>query len=456
MLQALGPVAALLLSVALLLMGNGLQNTLTPVRADLEAFSPMAIGLLGGGYYAGFTVGCLLGPMIVRRAGHIRAFAAMVSVASAAALVHPLFLDATVWVALRAITGFCFAGLFMIVESWLNEKATNETRGVIFSLYLVINLSVVTVGQLMVTLDDPASYSLFTLASILVSLAAVPLSMTRSAQPEPPQTVRLRLLRLYRLSPVGVVGSFAVGLANGAFWTLGPVYAVSTGGGSDGAAVFMATAAISGAIGQWPLGRASDKMDRRRVIVFACAAGAVASVLMWRLGDDAAARLACTIGFGLFAIPIYALAAAHMNDMVESDGFVEAASGLLLTFSVGAMIGPVIASSAMDAFGPSTLFAYTAVVHLALISFTLYRIRVRVAATEEERGVFAEAILQAQTVAQVEPFETEELAEPEELVEEIEAQAEVEAAQEEEVRNGGARNPDDRPPGQAPPPGSGP
>ena len=218
----------------------------------------------------------------------------------------------------------------------------------------------------------------------------------------------------------------------------------------------MATAAISGAIGQWPLGRASDKMDRRRVIVFACAAGAVASVLMWRLGDDAAARLACTIGFGLFAIPIYALAAAHMNDMVESDGFVEAASGLLLTFSVGAMIGPVIASSAMDAFGPSTLFAYTAVVHLALISFTLYRIRVRVAATEEERGVFAEAILQAQTVAQVEPFETEELAEPEELVEEIEAQAEVEAAQEEEVRNGGARNPDDRPPGQAPPPGSGP
>ncbi len=404
MIQALGPVVALLLSVALLLMGNGLQNTLTPIRADLEGFSPMALGLLGGLYYAGFGVGCLLGPFLVRRAGHIRTFAAMVAVASSAALVHPLFVDVYVWVILRAITGFCFAGLFMIVESWLNEKATNETRGVIFSLYLVINLSVVTIGQLMVMLDDPRSFTLFALASILVSLAAVPLSMTRSAQPLPPTDVRLRLLRLYRLSPVGVVGAFAVGLTNGAFWTLGPVFARDDGG-ADGAAIFMAIGAISGAVGQWPLGRASDKMDRRRVIVFACLGAAAAGGLMWRLGGISEdLRLACAAAFGLFAIPVYALTAAHMNDMIEADGFIEAASGLLLTFSLGAVLGPIIASAAMEAYGQRSLFAFTGAVHLALVGFTLCRMRIRAPAAEADRGVFAEAILQAQTVAQVESF----------------------------------------------------
>jgi len=406
MIRTLGPVAALLLSVALLLMGNGLQSTLTPIRASLEAFSPTALGLLGGGYYLGFGIGCFLGPHVLRRAGHIRAFAAMVAIASGASLVHPLVIDEWIWIGVRAVTGFCFACLFMVIESWLNEKATNETRGAIFSVYLVINLSVVTLGQLMLVLDDPKSFALFSLASILVSLAAVPLTMTRSAQPAPPQATRLRLLRLFRLSPVGVVGAFAVGMTNGAFWTMGPVFAQAKDGDAAAAAVFMSIGAISGALGQWPLGRASDKMDRRRVILAACLMAGIAGALMFLLGDRSTEwRLALIAGFGMFAIPMYALSAAHMNDVVEADGFVEAAGGLLLTFAIGAILGPVIASLAMSELGPSGIFAFTAATHFVLGGFIAFRMTRRAAVTEEDRGVFSEAAVQAQTVATMEDFE---------------------------------------------------
>lgn len=405
MIRALAPVAALLLSVALLLAGNGLQNTLAPVRASLEGFSPLALGGLGAAYYVGFGTGCLLGPWFVRRAGHIRTFAAMVAIASAAALIHPLFVDPAVWQGMRFVTGTCFAVLFMVIESWLNEKATNETRGIVFSVYIVVNLGMVSLGQLLVTLDDPKAFSLFALASILVSVAAVPLAMTKSEQPMPPANVRVRLLKLYKLSPVGVVGVLAVGLTNGAFWSLGPVFAEKAGGSAQAAAIFMAVGALAGAIGQWPLGRSSDKMDRRRVIIFASVGAILGGVGAATLGNASeTARLGSVFVYGAFALPLYALAAAHMNDMVEHDGFVEAAGGLLLTFAIGAAIGPLFASAAMSAWGQSSLFLYTAAVHVLLITFTIYRMTRRDTVAEEDRGEFADASVMAQTVATVESF----------------------------------------------------
>lgn len=403
MIRTLAPVAALLLSVAFLLAGNGLQNTLAPVRASLEGFSPLALGGLGAAYYIGFASGCFFGPSLVRRVGHIRTFAAMVAIASAAALIHPLFIDPTVWQGMRLITGACFAVLFMVIESWLNEKSTNETRGVIFSVYIVVNLGMVSFGQLLVTLDDPKAFSLFVLASILVSIAAVPLALTTSQQPNPPANVRVRLHKLYKLSPVGVIGVLAVGLTNGAFWTLGPVFAEKAGGSSQAAAIFMATGAIAGAIGQWPLGRTSDKMDRRRVIIFACIGAIIGGVCTAFFGNTSEiARLASIFVFGAFALPLYALSAAHMNDMVEQDGFVEAAGGLLLTFAVGAAIGPLLASAAMSAWGQSSLFLYTAAVHVLLVMFTIYRMTRRDEVAEEDRGEFVDASVLAQTVATVE------------------------------------------------------
>ncbi len=280
MTSAFAPITALLLSVALLLMGNGLQGTLLPVRANLEAFSALDIGVLGSSYFIGFAAGCLYGPRLIRRAGHIRAFAALVAIASCVVLVHALFLNPVLWWGLRATTGFCFAVLYMVIESWLNEKSTNETRGFIFSLYTMINLTVITIGQLMLGLDRPEDFPLFLLASILVSLTAVPVALTRAEAPAPVQSVKIRLKYLYNLSPVGVMGCLAVGLANGSFWALAPVFAQMKGADTWGVAIFMSVAVIAGAIGQWPLGRLSDKTDRRRIIIVATCGSATAGLLM--------------------------------------------------------------------------------------------------------------------------------------------------------------------------------
>jgi MFS family permease len=411
MFSALAPVAALLLSVAFLLMGSGLQNTLVPVRAEIEGFQALVLGGLGAAYYFGFMIGCIAAPLIVQRAGHIRSFVAMVSIGSSVALVHPIFVEPWTWIGLRIITGFCLAGLFMIIESWLNEQATNESRGVIFSTYLGINLSVITIGQLLITIDDPEAFSLFALASILVSLAAVPLSLTRSQEPVAPNRVKLRILRLYRMSPVGLVGSFSVGLSNGAFWTLGPVFAAVSGDGAESAAVFMAVGALAGAAGQWPIGRLSDRMDRRIIIMIACLLAAIADLLMAIFGsDDPTFRLICVAGFGVFALPIYALAAAHMNDMVKDSGFVEAAGGLLLTFSIGAVLGPLAASAAISLMGPAGLFSVIAAVHLSMTVFVASRMRIRRAKPNDERGDFTEAALAAQTIAAVEELEPSTIA----------------------------------------------
>jgi MFS family permease len=411
MFSALAPVAALLLSVAFLLMGSGLQNTLVPVRAEIEGFQALVLGGLGAAYYFGFMIGCIAAPLIVQRAGHIRSFVAMVSIGSSVALVHPIFVEPWTWIGLRIITGFCLAGLFMIIESWLNEQATNESRGVIFSTYLGINLSVITIGQLLITIDDPEAFSLFALASILVSLAAVPLSLTRSQEPVAPNRVKLRILRLYRMSPVGLVGSFSVGLSNGAFWTLGPVFAAVSGDGAESAAIFMAVGALAGAAGQWPIGRLSDRMDRRIIIMISCLLAAIADLLMAIFGsDNPTFRLICVAGFGVFALPIYALAAAHMNDMVTDSGFVEAAGGLLLTFSIGAVLGPLAASAAISLMGPAGLFSVIAAVHLSMTVFVASRMRIRRAKPNDERGDFTEAALAAQTVAAVEELEPSTIA----------------------------------------------
>ncbi|MEQ9606596.1 MAG: MFS transporter [Kiloniellaceae bacterium] len=402
MTAAFAPITALLLSVALLLMGNGLQGTLLPVRANLEAFSATDIGILGSAYFLGFASGCLYGPRLIRRAGHIRTFAALVAIASCVVLVHSLFLNAYLWWLLRAMTGFCFAVLYMVIESWLNEKSTNDTRGFVFSLYTIINLTVITIGQLMLGLDRPENFQLFILASILVSLAAVPVALTKAEAPAPLQSVKIRVGHLYRLSPVGVVGCLAVGLANGSFWALAPVFAQNKGADSWGVAIFMSVAVIAGALGQWPLGRLSDKMDRRRVIIGAACGAAVAGILfvLWAppWGDG---LLALAFLFGLFAFPLYGLSVAHMNDYVEADGYVEAASGLLLVFALGAVIGPIVASTLTSYFGADALFGMTAAVQLCLAGFALYRMQMRAPAPEEEHVSFTESLNLAQTVSTV-------------------------------------------------------
>ena len=246
--HALAPVAALLIGVSILLTGQGLQGTLLPVRASLEAFSTVSIGLMGAAYFFGFTLGCLRGGDLVIRVGHVRVFLAMTALGSSAPLIHGLVLNPVAWGLLRMLTGFCFAVLYVVIESWLNESSTNENRGIVFSTYVMISLSVLAAGQMMTLLYEPTAFELFAIASVLVSLGAIPVALSTAPTPAQPHSVDLNLPRLYRISPAASVGCLTTGLANGSFWALAPVFTGGVTGNTSLAAWFM-TATVIGGVG---------------------------------------------------------------------------------------------------------------------------------------------------------------------------------------------------------------
>jgi len=385
----LAPVAALLLGATLLLAGNGLQSTLLPMRAQLETFSNLSIGVMGSAYFLGFVGGCLLTNRLVSRVGHIRVFAAMVAGASAVPLIHVLIIDDFVWWVLRAATGFCIAALFLVIESWLNEKAENRTRGSIFSIYTTLNYAAITVGQLLITVYDPAYFPLFAIAAVLVSLAAIPVALTGAAAPAPLSEVTLRPLYLLRLSPVGVIGVAAIGMSNGAFWSLGPAFAGGIGLSTTEIAIFMSVTVVGGALSQWPFGKLSDRVDRRIIIIAGSIMAALAGVGIYLAsGWSQAAIPALAFAFGVFSFPVYALSVAHVNDFITTESFVEVTSGLLLMNGIAAVLGPLIAASTMAQVGPGGLFLFTSAVYLLLAGFAYLRMTLRAAPADAQRADF--------------------------------------------------------------------
>jgi len=404
MLRLLTPVAPLLAGVAILLIGQGLQGTLLPVRANIEGFSTLTIGLMGGAYFLGFTLGCLRGSNLVQRVGHVRVFAAMTAAASAAPLLHGLWVDVWVWSALRLVSGYCFAVLYVVIESWLNEQATNETRGAVFSAYTLITLTMMAGGQQMLLLHPPQQMALFAIASALVSIAAIPVALAGSATPEHAETeVRLDLRRMFAISPAGALGSLAAGLANGAFWSLAPVFVTGYSSDLRITAYFMTAAVLGGAAGQWPLGRWSDHVDRRWVIVTAAVIGSLVGVSLWAF-DDAVTPLlllALSAAWGAVAFPLYSVSAAHANDYARANEYVMISSGLLLMYGIGAIVGPLIAPLFMNAVGASGLYLFNAIVHLLLAAYTVVRISRRAPSPDEEHLPFSESLAATQTKSQV-------------------------------------------------------
>ncbi len=375
MFKALAPVAALLISVSILLTGQGLQGTLLPVRASIEDFSTISIGAMAAAYFFGFTVGCLYGGELVRRVGHVRVFLAMSALASAAPLLHGLVIQALVWDALRMLTGFCFAVLYIVIESWLNERAENENRGIVFSTYAMITLTVLAAGQMMTLLYDPSGLQLFIIASILVSISAVPVALSTSQIPEQPQSVAVDLPRLFQISPSGALGCLVAGLANGAFWGLAPIFATSLGNDISLAAWFMTAAVLGGAIGQWPLGLLSDRIGRRKVLVGVALLGAAVGIALFVLSPVLDFLTANLLGafWGALAFPLYTIAVAYSNDFADPGEYVNVSSGLLLMYGVGAIIGPFIASALMTLQDSSGLFLFTAIMHILLVLYVTLR-----------------------------------------------------------------------------------
>lgn len=402
MTKALAPVAILLISVSILLTGQGLQGTLLPVRASLEHFSTIAIGTMGAAYFFGFTVGCLKGGELLRRVGHVRVFLAMSALASASPLLHGLIIQPVVWGSLRMLTGFCFAVLYVVIESWLNELSDNENRGVIFSSYAMITLTVFAAGQMMTLLYDPSGLQLFIIASVLVSIGAVPVALSTSPTPELPQRVSVDVKRLFEISPSGALACLVTGLANGSFWALGPVYATSLTNTVEIAAWFMTSAVIGGAIAQWPLGILSDVIGRRKVLVAVSLAGGVVGLLLFLavpvLNFTTANILAAF--WGALAFPLYTIAVAYANDFAEAGEYVMVSSGLLLMYGIGATIGPFAASAVMTLQGTGSLFLFTALVHAALVAYVMIRFFSRRTQATQQIA-FSDALSAAQTASQV-------------------------------------------------------
>lgn len=387
--QALAPVTALLVGVALLFAGYGLQGTLVPLRADAEGFDRVFIGLLGSAYYMGFVLGCLFVPYLILRSGHIRSFAALMACLSAAILAFPLVVGPMEWLTLRLLIGVCISGLLVIVESWLNEKSTNETRGTVMSAYIIINYGAIVVGQLGVTLQPLTSYALFAICSIVLSLAAVPVALTRASQPAPVPVVAFRPRRLFNTAPAAFAGIFVAGIMTGSVFSLATIYAIDIGFTTDEAALFISAIILGGAVGQYPFGRLSDFMDRRLVLLaVTVGAGAAALVIVAVSGGAIQMVLAAGFLYGLLMLPGYSLAAAHAYDWTEPENMVETSAGLILLFGVGSVIGPIAASSLSAVVGISGLFVLHAAAAGVLATWIAARLFARRRPDDAMRGDF--------------------------------------------------------------------
>lgn len=401
--RSLAPVAALLISVSILLTGQGLQGTLLPVRATLENFTTLAIGAMGAAYFLGFTLGCLKGGQLIGKVGHVRVFLAMTALASASPLLHGLVVTQWSWGILRLITGFCFAVIYVVIESWLNERSTNENRGFVFSTYAMITLMVLAVGQMMTLLYDPSGLQLFAIASVLVSIAAIPVALSRAETPEAPLLVEVNLKRLFQISPTGTVGCLATGLVNGSFWALAPVFTQGASGEVALAAWFMTSAVIGGAITQWPLGAASDRFGRRFVLVGIVLIGAVASSALVLLSMGGSFLTINLLGafWGTMAFPLYAISVAFVNDYAEPTEYVDVSSGLLLMYGIGATVGPFIASTLISATDFTGLFLFSGIVYALLAATALARAIGRRGVMIDEPVAFRRSLAAARTASQV-------------------------------------------------------
>jgi MFS family permease len=330
---------------------------------------------------------------LLARVGHIRAFAVAAAAVSAFVTLQPIFISPLFWFVLRGATGFGIAILFMTVESWLNDRADNHSRGRILSLYMMVNWLGLLMGQWLLLLAEPQSFRLFSAVSVLYCLCVVPMGLTRLPAPQLRPAPQINIDRIFHLAPVGAAGCLTVGLANGAFWTLAPLYTQSLGFSERGLALFMSVFIAGGAVVQWPLGRLSDRMDRRWIIAAACFAASACGIAIglfgWLIAGVPALFFALVFVLGASMLPLYSLSIAHANDRLPRSEFVEISAGLLMLSAGASIPGPLLASFAISTAGPSSLFLYTAIAHAALAFFAFTRMKLREPPFAETRELFA-------------------------------------------------------------------
>ncbi|MDR6757239.1 MFS family permease [Mycoplana sp. BE70] len=382
MLTSLVPFVSLLVSTLLMMVAFGLQSYVIPVRSVAEGWSTQTITWIATGYTLGFTVSCIVTPKFVLAVGHVRVFVALVTLLSTAILLCSLVVDWRAWMLFRAISGFAISGSYLIIESWLNERVTNENRASIFSLYVMTTMVGGIGGQYLVPLGDPTNTSLFILCAIIFSVSLLPTALTSSPLPAPPTQARFNVLKLYRRSPVAVVGAFLAGALSGGWLNLGGVFTQRIGLTTAQGATLLAAVLVGSALSQIPIGRASDRMDRRLVMVACGLVGVVSCLAMMAAqGSSPAVLYVMAAAVGSVIFPIYALNVAHANDLAKPDEYVEVSSGMMIVYGVGTISGPLMVGPIMDRFGPSSLFAVFTLYFALYGGYAAWRIMRRDAAS---------------------------------------------------------------------------
>ncbi len=385
MLNVLRNTWALFFGFGVICLAHGLQGTLIGVRSVLEGFSYISTGLIVAGYYVGYLTGSIVIPIFLKRVGHIRVFAALASLASIAILLHTVFINPYSWFLIRILTGVSLSGIYIIMESWLNDKSTNQTRGQLLSIYMMITFVFVGMGQLLLNISDPAKVDLFILVSILLSFALLPILLSNTEQPNTSDTKSFSLSEFYVISPLGFVGALFTGLAHSAVFGYGAVYATTKGLSILEVSIFMIIITSFGALSQWPVGYLSDRMDRRLILIGVTFVASGLCILI--VGSS---YISLTLFFILTAIyscmslPMYSLAIAHTNDFLQQNEIVAASSAFAKLVGIGSILGPILVSATMSIIGPNGYHIFLFLIHGLLGLFGLYRMTKRSIPTDSE------------------------------------------------------------------------
>ncbi|ATG34917.1 putative MFS-type transporter [Phaeobacter piscinae] len=382
--------AALFLSVILLQLSTGGVGPLDALSGLTLGFDKEQIGFLGSAHFLGFFIGCWWVPRLMGNVGHSRAFAVCTALGAMGLIGHTLTEDPLAWAAMRIASGLCVAGCYTVIESWLNAKVTNETRGRAMGSYRIVDLSASLVAQLLIAVLPPAAYVSYNLLAILCCAALLPLTMTKVSQPDIPDAPRLRPKLAWACSPLAVAGVIVAALSSASFRMVGPIYGQEVGLEVGQIAFFLATFVLGGALAQYPLGWLADKYDRRWVLIWLSVVAILScAVTMAASGMGTLAVMASAAFFGFTTMPIFSVSAAHANDFATSQQRIELAAALMFFYALGAIASPLISSALIENYGPGALFAFVAVGHLGLIVFGLARMRARPAPEDRTRYVYA-------------------------------------------------------------------
>ena len=397
MFTVLGNTWALMLGMMLLMVGNGLQGTLIGIRGEIEGFSTIELSIVMSAYFVGFLGASQMVPELIRRVGHVRVFAALASFISAVLIAYPLLTNPIFWSVGRVVIGFCYCGVYITAESWLNNSVDNEKRGQALSLYMIVQMVGIVSAQGVLALGNPNGYSLFIIISILVSISFAPILLSISPAPAFERTKLMTLSRLFTSSPLACVGMFLLGGVFSAQFGMSAVFGAQIGLSLSQISLFVASFYIGAMIFQYPIGWVSDKMDRRLLILLISAASATGSASAYFAGGYFFSLVFAAFLVGGLTNPLYSLLIAHANDFIEYEDMASAAAGLLFVNGVGAVSGPIIIGYAMNAYGPEIFFVIIALLMATLAIYAGYRMTQR--ATVSDTSSYAAVLPNSTGVA---------------------------------------------------------